>query len=313
MTEFVENFKSNATPFLMFYTSDWIAATNRYTLEQRGFYSGVLFAMWERKGGLPDDARWLANALNCDPRTVRRLREFFIGEGKLESRDGHLVNRRMMVEIARYLRRKLPNSAPVREERSEQLEADFGPISARSSGEDLPDLRADLCEFPNEISATSDHILEARNQKPEEKKDSHPASRLEQDAACVRAGPSADDVVLDQVRTWFGDDERARIWITTHEGLYGKDLVRAGVSVVVGEQALGKQITQPVQLLASVIRRLDANRPAPGEQRPPAKGGIVPHWVADESVRGKPIADVLAEFYRQKAARMAAEKLEAAA
>ena len=123
--------KDESTPFLMFYTSDWIAGTAGFTFEQQGFYGAVLFRMWEMKGGLPDDVKWIANNLGCDPRTVRRLRDFLIGKGKLKSRDGFLLNSRMMREIAKFIRRNRRvvqrNSAPTSGQSSAELRADFAP------------------------------------------------------------------------------------------------------------------------------------------------------------------------------------------
>lgn len=88
--------------FLKFYTGDYTAGTIGFDLEQRGFYTECLFRMWERKGGLPYDERWLARSLQCDPRTVRRLLLFLIDAGKLVVRDGLVTNTRMAKEIAEY-------------------------------------------------------------------------------------------------------------------------------------------------------------------------------------------------------------------
>lgn len=88
--------------FLKFYTGDYTAGTIGFDLEQRGFYTECLFRMWERKGGLPNDERWLARSLQCDPRTVRRLLSFLIDAGKLVVCDGLVTNARMAKEIAEY-------------------------------------------------------------------------------------------------------------------------------------------------------------------------------------------------------------------
>ncbi len=96
--------KSDRTPFWMFYTSDWASAVIGFTLEQRGFYFECLRQMWERKDGLVDDAKWLAMAMSCDPRTVRRLRSFLINQGKLKTLNGMLINPRAMRDIAKWKR-----------------------------------------------------------------------------------------------------------------------------------------------------------------------------------------------------------------
>jgi uncharacterized protein YdaU (DUF1376 family) len=94
--------KAERIPFWKFYTDDWIGGTVGFTCEQEGFYHRVLVRMWARQDGLPNDVKWLSGALCCDPRTVRRLLEFLIGEGKLKVRDGMLINERMMREIGAH-------------------------------------------------------------------------------------------------------------------------------------------------------------------------------------------------------------------
>lgn len=94
--------KSDSTPFWMFYTSDWAAGTIGFTLEQRGFYLECLRCMWERKGGLIDDAKWIASAVRCDPRTARRMRSFLINHGKLIPVEGLLINPRAARDIRKW-------------------------------------------------------------------------------------------------------------------------------------------------------------------------------------------------------------------
>jgi uncharacterized protein YdaU (DUF1376 family) len=121
--------KGDHTPFWMFYTSDWAGAVIGFTLEQRGFYFECLRRMWERKGGLVDDVKWLAAAISCDPRTVRRLRSFLINQGKLQPINGLLINGRAMRDIAKWKRQA---AAKLR----------------GSSGEDQPKLALNFPENP---------------------------------------------------------------------------------------------------------------------------------------------------------------------
>lgn len=159
-----ENSNPESTPFLMFYTSNWIAATWRYTLEQKGFYSSALFLMWEMKAGLPDDIRWLGSAFNCDPRIAKRLRDFLIAERKLESRDGFLVNRRMMRMIARYL--KVQKVVPPTQRTDDN--GYFGPMSDVLTPLHRPYVGGHLSGFHNEISDGDPPISYSRSHRSEE-------------------------------------------------------------------------------------------------------------------------------------------------
>ena len=176
--------KAGSTPFLMFYTSDWIAGTAGFTFEQQGFYSAVLFRMWEMKGGLPDDVRWLASHMNCDPRTARRLRDFLVKVGKLQSRDGFLVNSRMMREISKVLRR---DRKPAKR------------ISAPTSAGSSPEVRAEVdpkldLKFPETVTNSTKDPLETPphsifHTPVAIQKDSHTPSRLEsepEDRVCEK-------------------------------------------------------------------------------------------------------------------------------
>jgi uncharacterized protein YdaU (DUF1376 family) len=97
--------KRDHTPYLQFYTSDWTAGTTGFTLEQRGFYFELLRAMWEQKGGLPDDLHWLKCAARCSLRATRRLRSFLVNKRKLRVVDGLLINARMDRDIRAWKRK----------------------------------------------------------------------------------------------------------------------------------------------------------------------------------------------------------------
>lgn len=187
--------KAGSTPFLMFYTSDWIAGTAGFTFEQQGFYSAVLFRMWEMKSGVPDDVRWIANHLSCDPRTARRLRDFLVKEGKLEARDGFLVNGRMMREIAKVIRRE-----------RKPVKRNFAPTSALTSPELRPDFEPKLdLKFPETpIISTKPTLKDPPHSifhTPESRqKDSHTPSRLEsepEDRVCEKFASPIEELKRD--------------------------------------------------------------------------------------------------------------------
>lgn len=115
--------KARPTPFLKLYTADWIAGTLNLTFEEKGFYFELLARMWELKGPLPADDRWIASALCCNPRTVRKLIASLADKGKIQVVAGKVYNRRMMREITDYLGTSHaiepevePNSTPIRPE-----------------------------------------------------------------------------------------------------------------------------------------------------------------------------------------------------
>lgn len=97
------NGKAQSTPFLRFFTANWFGGTQILSYEEKGFYTDILCAMWERKGGLPDDDRWLAHRFGRNLKIIRRLRTALLGAEKLQSRNGFLENPRMMKEIAQWL------------------------------------------------------------------------------------------------------------------------------------------------------------------------------------------------------------------
>lgn len=140
--------KADRTPFLKFYTTDWLAGCIGLDFEERGFYLEILIRMWDRKGPLPDDDAWLAGALACNPRTVRKLKAALVAREKLFIVDGLIHNRRMDEEIAKY------NDKPIR--------AEFEPNSSRIGCEFEPN----AAEKPIKSKAENSPIFQ--NPDPEE-------------------------------------------------------------------------------------------------------------------------------------------------
>lgn len=152
-------FKPERTPFLMFYTSDYLAAIAGLSLEEQGFYTNILFRMWDMKGGLPDDARWIANHMGQDPRVVRRIRGQLVKLGKLQSRDGFLTNPRMMRVIADHIRRtdkragREPQSIPT--EMAPNLDQQQFDFAARANA----DAEASCIGLPADLREKSGNIF----------------------------------------------------------------------------------------------------------------------------------------------------------
>jgi uncharacterized protein YdaU (DUF1376 family) len=80
--------------------SDFIMATMKLTLEEKGAYSLCLDLMYDRGGPIPDDPRWLAGICNVSLRKWATLRDSLIAYGKLVERNGFLTNERAEEEIA---------------------------------------------------------------------------------------------------------------------------------------------------------------------------------------------------------------------
>lgn len=166
-------------PFLKLYIDDWIAGTTGLTVEQEGFYIRVVLRMAARKAGLPDDDKWLSAHLNMDPRSVRRLKTFFVEQGKLKIRDGLLVNERVLSVIGAY--KKQQSTGEDRAKIGRRSLGDRAKIAGRS-GEDRAKIEAKNSETPTKSTertaidaqspsrALEDHP-EARVQKPDSKQE----------------------------------------------------------------------------------------------------------------------------------------------
>jgi uncharacterized protein YdaU (DUF1376 family) len=149
--------KADRRAYFPFYVDDWAGGTIGFTLEQEGFFLRFVKCQWARKGDLPDDIKWLAAALHCDPRTVRRLRQFLIDAGKVHiAENGMLYNKRMRLEIAKD-RAKI-------ERRSAGDRAKIG----RRSGEDRPKIGPMFAKKPNDFYAGARAPLPEPEPEPRE-------------------------------------------------------------------------------------------------------------------------------------------------
>ena len=145
-------FKADKTPFLKFYSGDWIAGTLNLSFEEKGFYLECLLRMWERKSGLPNDDRWLASALNCNPRTVRKLKASLIASGKLVIDGDCIINPRLMRDIGQ---RGSVRIRPELEPNSTRIGAEFEANEPKNP------------TITTHAPARVFHIPEARDQKEE--------------------------------------------------------------------------------------------------------------------------------------------------
>ncbi len=237
--------KAERISYIKFYQDDWMGGTRGFSLEQEGFYLRFIVAQWQIRGGLPDDARWIANALHCDVRTVPRMRAFLIDRGKIVCRDGFLYNPRVMRDLA-----KLKKREPLYPSKS--VEKRGAPAS--TSTEDRPeiDLRSprssgDLFQKPNEINGGSDIAIAIAITREEREE----PSALQQDA---ERGQADEDLISD-LKKWV-PPERARACLDAMVADYGRRGVRRGHDRLRQHMARGKPVRDPPGLWLAMCRRM---------------------------------------------------------
>ncbi len=88
----------STSPYMPFYTSDYVADTPHLTLEQHGAYLLLIIAYWQKGGALPDNDKQLALCVHTSLKKWYSVREevikFFI------IRDGKLFHERIEEELA---------------------------------------------------------------------------------------------------------------------------------------------------------------------------------------------------------------------
>lgn len=90
----------NERPWYKRYPSDFLHGTAGMSLEVKGAYSVVLDLIYDRRGPIPDDARWIAGHCGCSVRHWNRIRGVLIEAGKLASDGAFLTNPRAEREVA---------------------------------------------------------------------------------------------------------------------------------------------------------------------------------------------------------------------
>lgn len=89
----------SARPWYKRYGGDFVLGTMNLSLEEKGAYSLCLDLIYDRGGGIPDDARWLAGVCGVSVRKWNSLRAALIEAGKITAADGLLSNRRAVFEL----------------------------------------------------------------------------------------------------------------------------------------------------------------------------------------------------------------------
>lgn len=86
-------------PWYRRYGADFVHGCLGLTLEEKGAYSLCLDLIYDRRGPIPDDPRWLAGVCGVSLRKWKSLRQSLIEAGKIYEKHGHLSNLRAEREI----------------------------------------------------------------------------------------------------------------------------------------------------------------------------------------------------------------------
>ena len=86
-------------PYFPFYPADYMEATRKLTLEQRGAYMDVICLQMMNQGRVEDDERLMAAALVVSTRKWRKVREQLADAGKISFSDGLIIQERCLREL----------------------------------------------------------------------------------------------------------------------------------------------------------------------------------------------------------------------
>ncbi len=79
--------------------ADFIHGTMMLTLEEKGAYSLCLDLIYDRRGPIPDDARWLSGVCGVSIRKWNAIRQRLINLGKIIANEGFISNSRADFEL----------------------------------------------------------------------------------------------------------------------------------------------------------------------------------------------------------------------
>ena len=282
MTQIAEKINSQRTPFLKFYTDDWIAGTLELSFEAKGFYLEILLRMWERKGPVPNDEIWLARNLNCNPRTVRKLLAVLLECGKFRIEDGQIINNRMMREISTMLLhwQSKPNSKRIEPEPKES-EPPLQPVEPdlmlNSTGRQAktPTKSKAQKTLPEAIVR-----IEERKKKEEASQQSVVAVASETCAAVEVLAGDLSDEMISNVSKWAGMPAfNARQWVSQTVSYFGQRVTGDSYRKLIDDLASGVIISRPLSTWSIIANRMrdEAARPADGKRAP---------WV-EEKLKGQ--------------------------
>lgn len=277
---------TRAAPYMPLWVNDWLAGTMRLSFESQGFYLAVIVRMWDQGGPLPADERWLAGALQCDPRQARRLRDELVAAGKLRIDAGRLINDRVIRELAdRDGRSKTATAQGGGWRQSGKHRADIAPTSGGHPG-DVGAMSAQTGS-KNPAKTTTDGA-DSRAREPTH---TNAENNIESVFSSVGGG-----VARPTPRAWRNDDLarlvdaapalRDRLPIAALrdiENRYGPEALTAAFNACNRAFLNGTHVPDPVAYMATVAR---AKRGQSG--RNPAPTGNLPDVLQAFTSRARP-------------------------
>jgi uncharacterized protein YdaU (DUF1376 family) len=88
----------NGLPYYKRFPRDFIEGTIGMPFELKGAYSMLLDLIYMQGGELPDEPRYISGLLGCSSKQWTYFRKALLERGKIEARDGFLVNNRATTE-----------------------------------------------------------------------------------------------------------------------------------------------------------------------------------------------------------------------
>lgn len=87
--------------WVRWFPNNWIGGTRTLTLEEKGFYIEIINQIAADGGPIRDDDKRLSMFMGVSARKARALKEALVAAGKITIKDGHIHQRRALVEVQR--------------------------------------------------------------------------------------------------------------------------------------------------------------------------------------------------------------------
>jgi uncharacterized protein YdaU (DUF1376 family) len=150
-------------PYFPFYPADYVEATRKMSLEERGAYMDIICLQMMSMGRVEDNERLMAASLVISTRKWRAVRGKLIDAGKISIRDGLIIQERCLRELDELLskRKNLSEAAAAREQFKRGSEPVHAPLGSEL---DANQPRTDLenQEKPNEINDDNTTVVPLR-------------------------------------------------------------------------------------------------------------------------------------------------------
>jgi uncharacterized protein YdaU (DUF1376 family) len=150
------NIETTAMHFMHLSLGDWADGIAGFTLEQEGFYLRLCRRLYAVDGRLLDDDVRNARRLNLDVRTYRRQKDFLISERKIEIVDGHIVQRRVLRDLAVAKAKRSTRAEQGRKGAEGRKLKAVQDAAGANSDQICPDFGATSPQLPAEVVETAD-------------------------------------------------------------------------------------------------------------------------------------------------------------